>query len=71
MMSNVGAYGDLVKVGSDLLPVGSAETCGIKTMHTVQQRVSDIMDVMGQASAAAQDLRQPITSGSKLRMQVG
>lgn len=42
---------------------------GIKTMHTVQARVSDIMDSMGQASALAQDLRQPITSGAKLRMQ--
>ena len=56
------------KVGSDLLPEAGANL-GIKTMHSVQQRVSDILDAMGQASAVAQELRQPITSGAKLRMQ--
>ena len=56
------------QVGSDLLPEGGSNL-GIKTMHSVQQRVSDILDAMGQASAIAQDLRQPITSGAKLRMQ--
>ena len=50
------------------MPDGGANY-GIKAMHTIQQRVSDIMDVMGQASAQAQDLRQPITSGAKLRMR--
>lgn len=62
------AYGDIIKVRSDLLPEGGTNL-GIKTMHIVQERVSDIMDSMGQASALAQDLRQPITSGAKLRMQ--
>jgi len=62
------AYGDIIKVGSDLLPEAGANL-GIKTMHSVQQRVSDILDAMGQASAVAQELRQPITSGAKLRMQ--
>jgi len=62
------AYGDIIKVGSDLLPEGGSNL-GIKTMHSVQQRVSDILDAMGQASAVAQELRQPITSGAKLRMQ--
>ena len=55
-------------MGSDLLPVGGPNL-GIKAMYTVQQRVSDILDVMGEASAIAQELRQPITSGAKLRMQ--
>ena len=58
----------ILKVGSDLLPEGGSNL-GIKTMHSVQQRVSDILDAMGQASAVAQELRQPITSGAKLRMQ--
>ena len=58
----------IIQVRSDLLPEGGTNL-GIKTMHTVQARVSDIMDSMGQASALAQDLRQPITSGAKLRMQ--
>ena len=55
-------------MGSDLLPEGGSNL-GIKTIHAVQQRVSDILDAMGQASAVAQELRQPITSGAKLRMQ--
>ena len=67
--SNIQLYLTIIlKVGSDLLPEGGSNL-GIKAMHTIQQRVSDIMDSMGQASAQAQDLRQPITSGAKLRMQ--
>jgi len=62
------AFGDILKIGSDLLPEGGTNL-GIKTMHAVQQSVADILDTMGQASAQAQDLRQPITSGAKLRMQ--
>ena len=57
----------IVKVGSDLLPFGFSGH--LKAMQEVQHRVSDVLDVMGQASAHAQDLRQPITSGAKLRMQ--
>ena len=47
----------ILQVGSDLLPVGGPNL-GIKAMYTVQQRVSDILDVMGEASAIAQELRQ-------------
>ena len=61
-------YDSYLQVGSDLLPEGGSNL-GIKTIHAVQQRVSDILDAMGQASAVAQELRQPITSGAKLRMQ--
>ena len=36
---------------------------------TLQQRISEILDAMGNASARAQSLRGPITSGDKLRAQ--
>ncbi len=35
----------------------------------LQQRISEILDAMGAASAKAQGLKGPITSGDKLRMQ--
>merc|ERR1719489_404402 len=57
----------VVKVTSDLLPVGY--NGHVKSMQEIQNRVSSMLDGMGQASARAQDLRQPITSGAKLRMQ--
>ena len=66
-VTSSGLHRTVVKVTSDLLPVGYAGH--IKSMQEVQSRVSAILDAMGQASALAQDLRQAITSGSKLRMQ--
>ena len=57
----------IVKIESDLLPVGFQGH--LRLMQTVQQRISDILDLMGAASAKAQELKQPITSGAKLRMQ--
>jgi hypothetical protein len=35
----------------------------------LKQRISEILDVMGDASANAQGLKGPITSGDKLRAQ--
>jgi len=66
MGSAAGGY-TVVKVTSDLLPVGY--NGHLKSMQEIQNRVSSMLDGMGQASARAQDLRQPITSGAKLRMQ--
>lgn len=62
---------DVVKIGHDLLPVGSSSSgsVGGKTFFVLQQRISEILDAMGAASAKAQSLKGPITSGDKLRMQ--
>merc|ERR1711973_906960 len=60
----------VVKVNSDLLPVGYSQVGSVGMVSgLLQSRVSTVLDAMGQASALAQDLRAPITSGSKLRMQ--
>lgn len=77
-LSSSAAHGDVIKVGNDLLPVvfgGGGHSsvvggCNLQ-VHLLQQRVSEILDTMGEASASAQGLRQPITSGPKLRMQEG
>jgi len=58
----------ILKIGHDLLPE-EFNTFNSRNLHQVQQRVDEILDRMGQASAKAQDLKAPITSGSKLRMQ--
>jgi len=58
----------IVKLGSGLLPLGGHTFVGPKSIYTVQTRVSEILDIIGLASASAQGLRQPITSGMKLRM---
>ena len=58
--------GDIVKVGQDLVPVGSTSVVRNMFYH-VRQRVGEIIDVMGEASATAQNLRGPITSGNKLK----
>lgn len=60
---------DVVKIGHDLLPVGSSACNGGKNFYLLQQRVSEILDCMGAASAKAQGLKAPITSGDKLRTQ--
>ena len=70
LMEGSGNSYTVVKMGSDLLPIGyNGGSSHIRSMQEIQTRVSTILDVMGQASACAQDLRQPITSGAKLRMQ--
>lgn len=58
---------DVVKIGHDLLPHGSSAFAGGKPFYLLQQRVSEILDAMGAASAQAQGLKTPITSGDKLR----
>jgi len=64
-----GSHNSVIKIGQDLLPDDfNTFTSNSRNFHQIQQRVSDILDKMGQASARAQDLKAPITSGSKLRM---
>jgi len=59
----------ILKIGHDLMPIGGPIFSGPKSTQTLQYRVSEILDTIGLASAKAQGLRQPITSGMKLRMQ--
>jgi len=59
---------DICGVGSDLVPQGYS---GHRNYALVQQQVGLILDVMGEASAAAQGLKQPITSGQKSRQSEG
>lgn len=56
---------DITAIRSDLLPAGYS---GSQNTMMVTQKVSAILDVMGEASARAQHLKQPITSGAKLRL---
>ena len=56
---------EISAVRSDLVPAGYR---GSLNGMSVQQRVSAVLDVMGEASAKAQGLKQPITSGSKMRL---
>jgi len=44
---------------------------GSKTLSSQQTKITEILDAMGLASAGAQGLKQPITSGLRLRMQPG
>jgi len=55
-------------VRSDLIPEGY---CGDLNHALVQKQVSYILDVMGEASAKAQGLKQQITSGLKFRQTEG
>ena len=59
---------DIVKIGYDLVPTGSSLFDG-NPIHQIQHLVSDIIDTLGIASARAQSLKAPITSGDKLRSQ--
>lgn len=59
---------EISAVGSDLVPQGYS---GHRNYALVQQQVGLILDVMGEASAAAQGLKQPITSGQKSRQSEG
>lgn len=57
----------ILKIGHDLLPEDYSNFNG-RNFHILQQRVNDILDTMGNASARAQGLKASITSGSRLRM---
>jgi len=59
----------ILKIGHDLLPSDYNMSFNGRNFHLLQQRVSEILDTMGEASARAQGLKAPITSGSRLRMQ--
>jgi len=61
------AQREVVKIGHDLLPHGTSAFGGGKSFYLLQQRVSEILDTVGAASAQAQGLKTPITSGDKLR----
>jgi len=55
-------------IGEDMLPkdgISTASPC--KSLGLAQQRVMEILDRMGEASARAQGLRQPITTVAKVR----
>jgi len=58
----------IIKIGHDLLPE-DCNTFNGRNFHLLQQRVNEILDSMGNASARAQSLKASITSGSRLRMQ--
>jgi alpha-tubulin N-acetyltransferase 1 len=59
---------EIVVIGQDMLPQGGLpETSPNKNVGLAQQRVMEILDRMGEASARAQDLRQPITTATKYR----
>lgn len=55
---------EISAVGNDLVPAGYAGRLG---HGQVQQRVEEVLDVVGERSAQAQGLRQAITSGKKFR----
>jgi len=59
---------DIVKIGHDLFPIGF-DIFGGNQIYQVQELISEIIDVLGIASARAQSLKVPITSGDKLRSQ--
>lgn len=61
---------EIVRIGCDMLPQGGlppGSPYSNKTMGQVQQKIMEIIDVMGQASAVAQVLKAPITSATKVR----
>eukprot|EP00095_Tigriopus_kingsejongensis_P009419 maker-scaffold143_size313727-snap-gene-2.18 protein:Tk09419 transcript:maker-scaffold143_size313727-snap-gene-2.18-mRNA-1 annotation:"alpha-tubulin n-acetyltransferase isoform x2" len=63
---------DIVRLGPDMLPTNLVRAAvPFKNLSLVQQRMSFIIDCMGNASAQAQDLKQAITSGSKVRAHSG
>lgn len=63
---------DIVKIGLDMLPVNLDRTAvHYKNLSLIQQRISHVVDSMGNASARAQDLKQAITSASKVRAHSG
>ena len=55
----------ILKISHDLLPSDYNMAFNGRNFHLLQQRVSEILDAMGEASARAQDLKAPITSGTK------
>ena len=60
---------NIIKINHDLLPEDFSSAFNGRNFHILQQRVNDILDDMGNASARAQNLKASITSGSRLRMQ--
>ena len=55
-------------IGEDMLPEGGIPaTSPGKSLGLAQQRIMEIIDRMGEASAKAQGLRQPITTVAKVR----
>ena len=54
----------IIKIGHDLLPE-DCNTFNGRNFHLLQQRVNEILDSMGNASARAQSLKASITSGSR------
>ncbi len=59
---------DIVVIGDDMLPGdGLPDASPNKHIGLAQQRVMEILDRMGEASARAQGLRQPITTAAKVR----
>ena len=61
---------DVVRVGADMLPRGLPRHSVPSPRHlsAMQQAVSAVLDLMGDASAIAQDLKSAITTGEKVRM---
>jgi len=55
--------GEVNIVGTDLIP---RKYEGTETTQTIRTQVSTVLDVLGQASARAQGLKNVITSGSKM-----
>jgi len=63
----IGPHVRLLQVGPDMLPSGASRGMFTKDrLFVVQQRVSEVLDRMGEGSAAAQGLKAPITSGLKV-----
>lgn len=62
---------ELVEVGSDLLPTDGlprdSPLLANRQLGLAQQRVIEIIDCMGEGSAVAQDLKAPITTGTRVR----
>ncbi len=60
--------GDIVKLGQDLLPVDlPRHTVAMRHVPLMQQRIAHMVNRLGEASAAAQGLKAPITSADKLQ----
>jgi len=59
---------EICVIGEDMLPEGGIPAISpSKSLGLAQQRIMEILDKMGEASARAQGLRQPITTVAKVR----